>query len=354
VVVLQETCCDSNPNGDDLLYTSTNGGQTFGSPVRVGGTIDVDSAALVGSNIVFAENSSGGAGVESVPVTASGPPGSTANPITEESFSVGVGSYRGGALIAADLTNNSTYVAYAPAGRNFNDTGSYHIVGRFRNENLTGISGDALLTLQSAGKGAAVLRLFNGKGFGPRHVVPGHGTGGPQAFGIGQDPSGRVHVFADRAAAYDLIEVSTSDGTHWSGQVNLGNAIANTFFSAALDSHGTGLVLGTADLGRGYPVLAGQGVSFSLKSSKIRKGHSTTGYGKGSPAGSGREVELQLETARNIWHTVATTHEKASGSFSFTIKGTSDGTRHYRAVVSDLAGYLMYGYSPSRSLDVIR
>ena len=103
VVVLQATCCDSNPKGDDLLYTSTDGGRTFGSPVRVGGTIDVDAAALIGSNIVFAESGSGGAQVESVPVTASGPPSSTATPISAESFDVGVGSYHGGALIASEL-----------------------------------------------------------------------------------------------------------------------------------------------------------------------------------------------------------------------------------------------------------
>jgi hypothetical protein len=352
VVVLQATCCDTNPNGDDLLYTSTNAGRSFGAPVRVGGTVSVDTAALIGSNIVFAQNGSGGAQVESIPVTASGPPASTANPITAESFSVGAGSYHGGALIATDLTNNSTDVAYAPSGRDFNATGSYHSVGHFRNENLLAISGDALLTLQSSGKGDAVLRLFNGKGFGPAHVVPGHGTGGPQAFGIDQDPSGRVHVFADRAGGYRLIEVSTSNGTRWSSRVDLGNAIANTFFSAALDSHGSGLVLGTAGPGRGYPVLASQSVSFSLKSSKIRKGHSTTGSGKVSPAGSGRKVELQKQGHGGLWFTVATTHENASGSFKFTIKGKSAGKFHYRAVASDLAGYLMYGYSSSRLLQV--
>jgi hypothetical protein len=352
VVVLQATCCDSNPNGDDLLYTSTDGGRTFGSPVRVGGTIDVDSAALIGSDIVFAENGSGGAQVESVPVTASGPPGSTATPIPAESFGVGVGSYHGGALIASELTTDSTDVAYAPSGDNFNDTSSYHNVGRFSHEDLLGISGDALLTVQTSGKQQVLLRLFNGTSFGSAHVVPGHGSGGPQAFGIGQDPSGAVHVFADRAAAYHLIEVSTSTGTHWSAPVNLGNAIANTFFSAALDSNGSGLVLGTAGTGRGYPVLASQSVSFSLKSSKIKKGQTTTGSGTGSPAGSGRKVELQLEGAGNRWNTVATTNENASGSFSFTIKGTSAGTFRYRAVASDLAGYLMYGYSASRSLEV--
>lgn len=352
VVVLQETCCDSNPDGDDLLYASTDGGAAFGTPVRVGGTIAVDAAALIGSSIVFAESGAGGAQVESVPVSASGPPAATATPISAESYAVGVGSYHGGALIASELTNDSTHVAYAPAGDDFNATGSYDSVGSFSHEDLLGISGDALLTIQTTGKQDVLLRLFNGTTFGTAHDVPGHGTGGPQAFGIGQDPSGEVHVFADRAAAYDLTEVSTSNGTHWSASVDLGNAIANTFFSAALDSHGSGLVLGTAGTGRGYPVLASQSVSFSLKSAKIKRGHSTTGSGKVSPAGSGRKVVLQLEGAGDLWHTVATTHENSSGSFSFTIKGKSAGTFRYRAVVSDLAGYLMYGYSSSRSLDV--
>lgn len=351
IVVLQATCCDSNPDGDDLIYTSTDGGATFRSPARVG-TIDVDAAALIGSDIVFAANGAGGAQVESVPLTASGPPGSTATPISPESSAVGVGTYHGGALIASELTTDTTDVAFAPSGDNFNSTGSYHSVGSYKNEDLLGISGNALLTVQTTGKQDVLLRMFNGTSFGAAHVVPGHGTGGPQAFGIGQDPSRTVHVFADRAAVYDLVEVSTSSGgARWSAPVNLGNAIANTFFSAALDSHGSGLVLGTTDVGRAYPVLASQNVSFSLKSAKIRRGRSTTGHGKGSPGAAGRAVALQVERSGR-WYTVATAHENASGSFTFTIKGTSTGTFHYRAVASDLAGYLLYGYSASRALTV--
>ena len=98
-------------------------------------------------------------------------------------------------------------------------------------------------------------------------------------------------------------------------------------------------------------MLATQSVSLSLKSSTIRKGRSTTGSGKGSPAAKGRKVELQVERSGR-WYTVATTHEGAGGKFGFTIKGTSAGTHVYRAVVSDLAGYLQYGYSPARKLRV--
>jgi hypothetical protein len=57
-------------------------------------------------------------------------------------------------------------------------------------------------------------------------------------------------------------------------------------------------------------------------------------------------------TARGLWYAVATTHEGSGGKFSFTIKAAATGTYHYRAVVHDLAGYVMYGYSPARSLRV--
>jgi hypothetical protein len=55
---------------------------------------------------------------------------------------------------------------------------------------------------------------------------------------------------------------------------------------------------------------------------------------------------------RGRWDTVATTTEGTSGTFSFTIKGTVTGTFTYRAVVSDLPGYLQFGYSAAQSLHV--
>lgn len=352
VVVLQETCCDTNPAGGDLLFSSSDGGKTFGAAKRVG-SLAVKAAALIGGNIVFSAGGSGGARVESIPVTASGPPVSTATAISKESFDTGVGSYHSGALIASDYLGSdyTTYVAYAPSGRNFDVSGSYHKVGSFSHEHLIAMSGAALLTVQTTGKQALVLRLFNGSGFGSKHIVPGTSGGGPEWYTVAQDPSGRVHVFTERSrTGYDLIEVSTSNGTRWGKSLNLGNAISSTSFSAALDSHGSGLVLGT-EPAWGYPVLASQGISFSLKSSTIGRGHSTTGSGKGSPAAKGRRVELQVERS-GLWYTVATTHEGSGGSFSFTIKGSSLGTHKYRAVVSYLAGYLLYGYSSARSLRV--
>lgn len=356
VVVLQESCCDTNPNGDDLLYTSTDGGKTFGAPVRVG-SLSVTAAALISGSIVFGsrENSSG-AQVASIPASASGPPASVATATAKVATDYGVGSYKGGALIASDFDGSkyyTSYVAYAPSGRDFNASGSYHNVGSFGRERLIGISGGALLTMSQTGKQSLELRLFNGKGFGAAHVVPGLNGGGPEWFTIDQDPSGRVHVFSTSTHSprlYHLIEVSTSNGSRWSKAADLGDAIQSTTFAAGLDSRGTGLVLGTQPAW-GYPVLGTQSVTFSLKASTIKQGRSTTGSGKGSPAASGRKVELQVERSGR-WYDVATAHESSSGSFKFTIKGASAGHFDYRAVVSDLAGYLQYGYSAARSLHV--
>lgn len=353
VVVLQNTCCDGAANGDDLLYTSTDGGNTFGAPVRVG-SVGVAAAALIGSNIVFTAGGAGGAAVESIPVTAAGPPSSTALPIAKASYDNAVGKYKGGALIGSDFlgTDYTTYVAYAPSGDNFNATASYHTVGTFSHEHLIGMSGDALLTVQTTGKQDLLLRLFNGSGFSAPHIVPGTAGGGPEWFGIDQDPSGTIHVFSSRAAvkAYTLIEVSTSNGSKWNGPRDLGSGIASNGFAAGLDAQGTGLVLGTAPPW-GHPVLASQSVSFSLSPATITKGHTTTGAGKGSPAAKGRQVTLQVKKS-GLWDTVATTTEGSGGAFSFTIKGATAGTFDYRAVVSDLPGYLQFGYSAAQPLHV--
>lgn len=122
-------------------------------------------------------------------------------------------------------------------------------------------------------------------------------------------------------------------------------------FAASLDSRGSGLVVGT-EPAVGYPVLATQSVTFSLRPSAIRKGKSATGSGKVSPAWSGHLITLQVQGRTGRWFTAATTREKSDGSFSFTIKGKSDGTFKYLVVAADLAGYLQSGYSGVRQLRV--
>jgi hypothetical protein len=339
--------------GDTQVFTSTNGGKSFNSPVNVG-SLDVSAAALVANNIVFTSGDNGGGSqVESIPV---GSPG--VEPVTtvfsKTAYDVGVGDYHGGALVGSDYegTIETTYVSYAPAGSNFNSSSSYRQVASFGKEQLLGISGDALLTVQTQGKEKMLLRIFNGHGFGSPHAVPGgEGCVIGCALTVEQDPSGAVHVFNERSATgYSLVEYTTRNGGKNWATLNYGDAISDNGFAAALDSRGSGLVVGFSNP-IAYPALGAQGVSFRISPSSIRKGKSATGSGKSSPGGSGRVVTLQVDRSGR-WFTVATTHEKANGSFSFKIKGGSAGTFSYRAVSSDLAGYLLYGYSNGKSLHV--
>ena len=358
VVVLMNTCCDGAANGDTLVFTSANGGRTFAAPVRVG-SLGPDAAALVGGQIVFEEGGHDGAQVESVPALgATGPPAVTATPFAAVSYAQGVGSYKGGALIGTEYDGSvdSTYVKYAPAGTNFNATGSYHSVGGFSNEQLIGMSGDALLT--EAASGALRVRVFNGTTFGPARTVPALASelGGPAWWYLDTDARGQVHVFSDRAFApvsYALYMQSSWTGASWTRPDNLGNAITSDYFGAALDSIGSGVVIGTNDHEPVwiYPVLAPQAVSFTLSKSTIATGRTTVAAGKGSPLAKGRTIWLQIER-HGVWYTVATTHETATGSFSFAIKGGAAGSYDYRAVASDLAGYVQYGYSVARVLKV--
>jgi hypothetical protein len=357
VVVLVPTEGDENAAGDDLLFTSTNDGASFGAAVRVG-TVGVASAALIGGNIVFAgPNAHIGLQVESIPDNATAGPGSTAVPIDEQPASAAVANYKGGALIAADMIG-PVKVVYAPSGSDFNVTASYHNVGTFDGEELLGISGNALLTLQSTGDDHVQVRYFNGTAFGAPHNVPtlsGHDLG--LWTTIDKDPHGVTHVFSESSfgtPSYAMEENSTTTGAHWSGQTDLGNAVDNDFFNVDLDSIGSGLVIGTApdEDAIGYPVLAHQSVTFAYTHSTVKVGHSITARGKATLPAAGRKVELQVARG-SLWYDVKSTHESASGAFSFTIKGTHVGSVKYRAVASDRAGYIQFGYSSARTLKVV-
>ncbi len=359
VVVLMNTCCDTAADGDNLVFSSTDGGRTFAAPVRVGSAVGTTGAALVGGQIVFTSGGHDGALVEAIPVDPSGPPAQTAVATDSVAYADAAGEYKGGALIGAQTetaTTDTTRVYYAAKGADFDASASYHLVGGFPNEELIAMSGAALLTQQTSGHEYLKVRLFNGTTFGAAHVVPGSGGGGPGWFTLDQDPSGRIHVFTARAAApvsYDLYERSSATGATWTAPVDLGNADDSDYFGVALDSDGTGLVAGSdgGQATKGYPVLGPQGASLSLERTAIKKGHTTTADGKGSPVAKGRSVSLQVERS-GLWYTIASTHENASGGYRFTIKGVAVGAHHYRAVVADEAGYREYGYSAARTLTV--
>lgn len=341
-----------NTTTNTYVIRSTDGGRTFTAGVPVG-EVGVDLSTLVGHDIVWV-SSGNSIQVQSVSATSPTAPASVATMSVPGSVSAGIGTYKGGVLVGSDNDESGpTDVEYAPSGNNFNASSSYHRVATFKGEAEVAMSGNALLTLQTAGKDQMMIRFFNGSGFGAAHAVPG--TAGCSLgcwVTMDKSPNGRTYFFSETSHSsplYDLFERSTRTGSSWSGPINLGDAIQNTSFAAAVDSLGSGLVLGT-DPAWGYPVLGPDSVTFKLKASSIKKGKSTKGSGKVSP-GVGRTIRLEVERSGK-WFVVATTGEHSNGKFTFTIKGSSKGTFRYRAVASDDPGKLLYGYSPRRTLRV--
>ncbi len=356
VFVAMDECCGAN----DLLFESTNGGRTFGAPVPLGTASgpNIDAAEAFGvhgvGHIMWAENDAGTKfPVEFAPF--SDPANATvvtamADTASADFFTAGLGSYKGGVIAAGSDSNDATIASFAPAGSTV-----FHKVGRFTGQQLIAVSGQALVTQLTSGSQSLVLRLFNGTSFGPPHVVPKSGGGGPNWNTAYETPAGRTFVFTERNQdGYDLEGQSTISGSTWSTRVNMGSAIKSNAFSAAIDNTGAGIVVGTSGPLTVWPVLPTQNVTFSLSKSKVDTGTAITASGTGSSPKAGRRVQLeQLEG--KLWHNIATTTESASGKFSFHIAGHGTvGSYTYRAYVDWNPGYLQYGYSPGRAETVVK
>jgi len=350
--VVEVLLSTSTTPAGDLLFTSTNGGASFGAAVPVGTIGTIGAATVVGGTLVFTEgDDTHGLRVETAPVVgASGvPTPPVAIDPSNSAYDVGLGTASGGVLLGSDVLGSSytTTVRFAPQGSDPGTAGSYNVVGTFPGEQLLGISGNAVLTQRNDAKSTVLLRLFTGSGLTAPTVVPGGAGGGPEWFGVTSDPAGRAHVFAETGRnLYNAYQVITADGVHWSAPQFLGNAILSNGFSAALDSAGTGILLGTGSSSTAsvFPILNGQHVVIALKKRSIRRGTHTTLSGSVSPAFVGLSVQLQYQKGAK-WYPVANTHEKAGGKFSFTVKATAIGKIRYRAVASDRLGFNLFGYS---------
>jgi hypothetical protein len=355
IVVLQTTCCAVNPNGT-LLYTSTDFGKTFDAGVRVG-SIGTDAATLVGGTLVFTpQDDHTGLEVETTPVT-----GATGTPQPSQivegaaaAYDVGLGNVKGGVILGVDdlLSGGySTTLRYAPAGDNPGLAASYGVIGAFPGERLVGINGDAVLTVGDDSKSTLKLRMFNGTKLSAPSAVPGGKGGGPEWFSVTVDPSGLAHVFVVTSRhSYDIFQVTTRDDVHWSAADFIGDAVADNYFSAAIDKAGTGIAVGTGTATI-YPILAPQSVTVALSKTTIALGATTTLSGKVSPKLAARPVQLQYEKSGK-WYVEETVPEKATGKFAFTITGAAAGSRVYRAVVVGVPGHYLYGYSKSVTVKV--
>jgi hypothetical protein len=251
VVVTQAICCYFSGRQNTfalLLYTSSDGGLSFGAPAAVG-TLPAGASALVHGQIVWTTGTAIAEPVTEIQ-SCSATGGNRGGPVTlvkALTSDSGIGQYKNGVLVAAGGPGfDPTYVEYAPAGKNLHLASSFHRVGTFAKEQFEGISGNVLLTLQDNSPGHLLIRYFNGTRFGRAHPVPGEGINGYDNFAIVTDPSGHVHVFSiDSGHNWHLRETSTATGATWTKAVDLGAFLSFGQIRGALDAHGKGLVTAT-------------------------------------------------------------------------------------------------------------
>jgi hypothetical protein len=346
VSVVAYDCCNIGVNGA-VTFNSTDGGNTFG-PETIAGSIDsVGAGTVADGQFVVANYLTGGFNVQAFPPDPASPEGSLATPFAGEVGTSALATYGGGVLVASDdLTN--THVEYAASGSDFNSSGSYKHIATISNQDTAAASGSAVLTVPGGTlTGANEIRFFNGTSLGKGYKAPV-----PKASDDGywamQEVRGTAFVFfLNRRASYDVYEETTRNGASWSALQRYGTAITSAQLVPVLGSTGSGLLFeANSPKLMAQPILNTQRVHIALQHSHVSAGHSTKLTGSVSPVLNHQLVTLEKEV-KGRWYVVTTTHESASGKFSFTVPGV---TRTYRAVVSYKPGYYQYGYSNSVTL----
>jgi hypothetical protein len=360
ISVVAEDCCYLNVGGDNggaVVFDSTNGGATFGPEIPAGTIDGIGTATFAGGDIVVANDTTGTFQVQAFPVD----PGSAVTAMATPPSSDGVGTsslttYHGGVLLTWDNLTN-TFAEYAPSGSDFNSTDAYGSVGTFTGQDVSAVSGNALLTDPGGSlTGGEKLRFFNGSSFGPAYSVPDSKAGDDGAFTM-QEVGNVAHVFfIGRRDSYDVLGESTANGTSWSGQTQytVGSAIDAGLLSPVLGPTGAGLVVQSDEEGGvaviAQPVLLAQGVHVVLGAVRLKVGHTTTLHGTVGPRLPGQAVTLERLDA-GLWYPVSVSHETATGTFTFKIPAV---TRTYRVVVNEKLGYYEYGYSNAVTLVAVK
>lgn len=339
---------------NNIAYNSTNDGRTFSAPNDVGSLYASSAGVVANGHAVIAGidphqgfviqdvNPTGAVNMTSAVLTAGG--GCNYNP--------SISTFNGGILVACDNLTN-TYAWYASSAKDFNATSSYTLVATFHNEQAVDLSGNALLTVPSNSlTTGGIISFFNGSTkFSGAHKVP-DSKAGDDGYWSMQKVGSTAHVFFEgRRDSYDLIQESTANGVHWSGQTMYGSAIHSSDPVPVLGPSAAGQVFesdGAPQLSQ--PILNRQSVHIAFVHSRVRVGVHGIIKGQVGPHLVHQSVTLdRLISGR--WHPVSSTRESASGSFSFTVAGS---TAEYRAVVNYKPGYFQYGYSNAARLTAVR
>ena len=307
---------------------------------------------MADGKIVVANNESGSLEVQAFPPNVTIPVSTTAVPFAHEVGVTSLTTYDGGVLFGIDDTNGNTDVYYAKSGADFNKSSSYSKVATIKGEDLTGVSGNALLTDPGGSlTGGERIRFFNGSSFGTWHKVPEPYQGDDGAFTLLKAGSSAYVYFFNRRHSYDLYGESTTNGSDWSGLSIYDSVIDLNQLVPVINSFGQGICYETSGGPvRAQPLMTPQHVYLTISPSKVKVRTSSKASG-----GSGVHLKNDKVTLYQLsgksWRKFATKSEAANGTFSFKIPGY---THTYRAVVADDPGFFQFGYSNEAKLRAVK
>jgi hypothetical protein len=243
VLVLTSVCCGPEA---DLLYASTNGGQSFSPPVTVG-TLAPSGDAILGPGpaiSVVTDTVTGGTFFQRLAFDGSTTP---AKPMIDgDAYGGTIGFFNGQPVVAswdfnAGVPNHVDFTAYKGAG-DHNAAASWTPQAPVGPGSATRIaSGSTGLFLMyqdgQPGQEHFYVRKYGGSGFGPPVDISGRETGYVNAFF--EDVSGRLHAIWRRNPG--LLRYTTSlDGAHWAPVITVVSDTAVFSLKGAATSSGKG------------------------------------------------------------------------------------------------------------------
>jgi hypothetical protein len=230
--------------GQDIVFTSTDGGATWGGSASVGQNpfyLAILGPGNAVSTITRVDSSDGGTIYQRVPLDGSSAGNTRANLSPSHLGDSSLGLIDANTPIAtmSDLSDNAFWRRYTGAG-DPNDAANWtpeQPVGLVRTPHFAyGPNGVFLI---GGDNGVLKSRKYNGGGFDAPVTIPGDAGEVPQAFAT-QDPGGRTHVVMPQITAQccKILYATSDDGANWAArQFQLGTDLPGQMQVSAAADH---------------------------------------------------------------------------------------------------------------------
>lgn len=239
----------------DLLFTSSDGGATFGPGVQVG-TLSPggDAAAGPGEGISLVNTASATHAYQRVPTDGS-PPATTSAALSSQYLSGGSVALVTPTKPIVTFRDSATAAFTVYNGGSINDGSSWsapQAIGPAGHERLAAGPGGVFVMLAAGGHLEA--RKFDGAAFGSPTVIPSSESNRLTASDVVQDPAGRLQALWPDASG-TLFQSTSDDGVAWVTQPLTTFADVREMRGAATADHG-GVATWTAASGADAKVYA--------------------------------------------------------------------------------------------------